>query len=88
MSKDLVYGKHSYNLNYSSFYYNGQKFSIIQKQSLLFFQMKEKIPFLYSSKQVLNIDENIETYYLTFKIGEYNNESDTRRRNWGNDHLR
>ena len=74
LSNNLAYGRYSFNLSSSSFYYNSKKYVIIQKQSLYLFQMNEKIPFLYSSKQVLNIDDNIETYNLTFKIGEYDHE--------------
>ena len=68
------YKYHSFDLKSSSFYYNDQKFVIIQNNSLSFYPVRSDIPFLYSSKQVLNIDENIQTYYLTFKIGDYHNE--------------
>ena len=74
LSKNLTYGLHSFNIRTSSFYYKGQKFIIIQNESLSLFQMNETLPFLYSSKQVINIDENNNTYYLTFKIDEYHKE--------------
>ena len=68
------YKYHSFDLKPSSFYYNDKKFVIIQNNSLSFYPVRSDIPFLYSSKQVLNIGENIQTYYLTFKIGDYHNE--------------
>ena len=74
LNDNLEYGKLEFNLNPSSFDYNGTKFTIIQHKTLYLFQLNETIPFLYSSKQVLNIEENTETYYLKFKLGEYHNE--------------
>ena len=37
-------------------------------------QLDETFPLLYSDEQIINIKENIETYYLKFNIGVYNNE--------------
>ena len=81
---NLTYGEHSFNLTSYSFKYDNKKFNIIQNGSLSLFQLDERLPFLYSSKQMLNINENTNTYYLKFKIGEYNNEylmipADTKR---------
>ena len=66
----------SFYLGSSSFDYKGQKFSIIrnENESFTLYQYNLQLPFLYAGKQVLNIDENNKTYYLTFKIAEYNNE--------------
>ena len=75
LNNNLTYGEHSFNLSSSSFYYNDKKFDIIQNaNSLNLFQLNETLPFLYSSKQILNIDEKTETCELILKIGEYNNE--------------
>ena len=75
LNNNLGYGSHSFEITSSSFYYNDRKFTIIQHTDVLsLFQLDKKIPFLYSSKQVINIDEKIDTYDLKFKIGEYNNE--------------
>ena len=75
LNNNLTYGEHSFNLSSSSFYYNDKKFDIIQNaKSLNLFQLNETLPFLYSSKQILNIDEKTETCELILKIGEYNNE--------------
>ena len=74
LSKNLTYGSHSYSLSSFSFYYNSKKFAIVQQERLSLFQVDQRLPFLYSSKQVLNIDENINTYHLTFKFVEYHNE--------------
>ena len=75
LENNLTYGEHSFKLSSSSFYYYDRKFEIIQKAERLFlFQLNENFPFLYSSKQTLNIEEKIETYDLKFKIGAYNNE--------------
>ena len=71
---NLTYGISTFYLNKSSFYYNERKFVITQKKYLSLFQLNESLPFLYSSKQVLNIDEKTETCDLKFKIGEYHNE--------------
>ena len=76
LDKNLTSGLHSIKLSPSTFYYNNQKIRIIQKvESLSLYQYNEIIPFLYSSKQTLKIQENIRTYELKFKIGEYHNES-------------
>ena len=74
LRSNLTFGEHSFNLNSNSFKYNNKKFNIIQNGGLSLSQLNETLPFLYSSKQVLNINENINTYYLTFKIGDYHNE--------------
>ena len=75
LNNNLTYGEHSFNLSSSSFYYNDKKFDIIQNaKSLNLFQLNETLPFLYSSKQILNIDEKTESCELILKIGEYNNE--------------
>ena len=75
LNNNLTEGVHSFNLSTSYFYYDKKKYFIFQRESLNLYQMSEKLPFIYSSKQTLNIDENIKTYYLTFKFTEYNNES-------------
>ena len=75
LKEDLEYGNYTFIINNSSFYYNNKRFEIIQNpKNLSFFQFKENIPFLYSSKQDLYIIEKIETYDLKFKIGEYKKE--------------
>ena len=38
------------------------------------YQASPAIPFLYSGEQIINIEENTESYELKFKIGEYNDE--------------
>ena len=32
------------------------------------------VPFLYSDEQIINMDEEKDTYKLSFRIGKYNNE--------------
>ena len=75
LNVNFTNGRHSFNLTSSFFYYNCKKYVIIQPKSLSLFQVNKKLPFLYSSKQVLNIKGNSQPYYLKFKIGEYNKES-------------
>ena len=74
LSNNLTRGEHSFKLNSYYLKYNNTRFKIIQNEDLSLYQLNEKLPFLYSSKQTLNIKENTNTYNLTFKIGEYNNE--------------
>ena len=74
LDEALEYGEHSFFLKTSSFTYNGQKFLIFQTESLFLYHLNEILPFLYSSKQTLYIDENINTYYLTFKYCEYDED--------------
>ena len=74
LSRNLKHGSHGFILSSSLFNYNGQNYTIIQRRGLSLYQLDRKLSFLYAGKQVLNIDENIQTYYLTFKIGEYQNE--------------
>ena len=74
LRSNLTFGEHSFNLNSNSFKYNNKIFNIIQNGGLSLSQLNETLPFLYSSKQVLNINENTNIYYLTFKIGDYHNE--------------
>ena len=72
----LDFGRHHFTINPSSFNYNGKKYNIITRtNSLILQQYNESIPFLYSGKQILKINENIDTYYLKYKIVEYHNET-------------
>jgi hypothetical protein len=66
---------HSYKINPSSFYYKNKKVDIISHaDNLKFYQFNSKLPFLYSSKQVLNVDAKTDIYELKYKIGEYHND--------------
>ena len=75
LSQNLTYGAYCFNLSSSTFKYYDREFEVIQNaDDLYLFQMNETVPFLYSGKQVLNIDEKTKTYDLKFKIGDYHNE--------------
>ena len=68
-------GSHKYKIENFSFNYTDKTISIISKvYELSFQQLEETIPFLYSEKQVINIEESKDLYDLKFKIVEYNNE--------------
>ena len=74
-NNSLGYRNMPFYINSSSFYYNDREFIVIQHcNSLYLRQLDYTLPFLYSGKQVLKIDEKSETYDLKFKIGEYHNE--------------
>ena len=60
--------------NDTSFSYGDYNIVITQEGFLNLKQYKYEIPFLYSDKQAINIDENIETYKLIFNIESYNND--------------
>ena len=75
LNSNLKYGSHSFFINTSSFSFNNKKYKIMENErTLSLYQLKENIPFLYSSSQTLNIDERTETYDLKFKIGKYDNQ--------------
>ena len=64
------------NLKDSTFYYKGKRIRInFQTSNFNLKKANNKIPFLYSNKQIINIEKEKESYDLTFKIWEYNNET-------------
>ena len=71
----LEFEKHSFKISSSSFDYKDKKYKIISKADLLnVVQLNETIPFLYSGKQVINVEEKTKIYDIKLKIGEYHNE--------------
>ena len=61
-------------LNNSLIEYNGYKIYIVSDTSIRIGYYKYDIPFLYSNKQSIDINDEMELYYLKFKIMSYNNE--------------
>ena len=62
-------------MNSTSFNYGNYKINIIcEENSLRLEQYNTIIPFLYSDPQIINIEEEKESYDLIFKIGSYNYE--------------
>ena len=59
-----------------TFEYNHQyNITIIQTyENILVVPVKGIVPFLYSDRQEINIENNIELYEIKFKLGIYNNE--------------
>ena len=58
-----------------SFVYNKFLINIVSLLNTLYIKQFEKpLPFLYSKNQTINIEEGIDTYYLNFTIGCYQNE--------------
>ena len=55
-----------------SFPHNNYSITIEQNESIIFEQYYDNIPFLYSDKQIININENEDEYILKFKIEMYN----------------
>ena len=63
------------NFDLASFEYNGYDIIIKYNASYLnVIQYNTSIPFLYSGQQIINIEEEKESYEIKFKIGKYNNE--------------
>ena len=58
----------------SFFTYNGYIIKVICSNYLSTIQLNKQLPFIYSDKQVINIEERRQYYNFTFKIGLYNNE--------------
>ena len=70
------HGLHKFNVSSSSFNYKNKTVLITsQIENLKFYQLNTTIPFLYSGRQVLNIDEKTEIYEIKYKIVEYHNET-------------
>ena len=76
MNDTLIKNQTLIDLKVSSFVYKNNKVIIISYLTNYYVsQHKEvNIPFLYSDKQVINIEEEKDLYELKFKIGNYNNE--------------
>ena len=72
---DTICSHCSISLDSSYFYYKKYKIEIISKASKIIVQTNENIPFLYSEKQEINIEEDKKFYELKFKIEDYNNEA-------------
>ena len=65
-----------FKLNSALFYYKKYAIALISMMSFKTIVTKtgQNIPFLYSDKQEINIEEDKQYYELKFKIEEYNNE--------------
>ena len=61
-------------LNLNIFDYNGHKIIIIQDEFLEVNRISNSIPFLYSDKQTININDKINSYHIKFKMESYNND--------------
>ena len=58
-----------------NFIYKNYNISIVSELLHLYFiQYEGPLPFLYYKTQIINVEEGIDTYYLKFKIGCYQNE--------------
>ena len=70
LNKTLSTGTHQYLINTGSFNYNGRNFQIqfYTYSNYQLEQIDEKLPFLYSNGQTINIEEGKETYYLYLKL--------------------
>ena len=60
--------------NPTYFIYNDIKIVINSLTLFTVEQLKIKIPFLYSDKQIINLEEEVSSYSLLFHIGKYSNE--------------
>ena len=60
--------------NETTFYFNDYMVVITPDILLTFHIKKEICPFLYSEKQLINVNDNEEHYELNFKLDAYNNE--------------
>ena len=66
---DDIYYDYSFKIISSSFNYNSRNFKVIQHADKLYmYNYDMRLPFLYSSKQALDIDEKIDIYDIKFKI--------------------
>ena len=60
--------------NGTNFKYNDYSITIYSDDYIEVEQLNNDIPFLYSDKQIININDKDENYYLKFKVSSYNNE--------------
>ena len=76
LSENLNDSNRYINVNRTILFYNNLEIPIKQKyeNSLYFIQLERSIPFLYSKSQTINIEEEINTYYLKFNAENYQNE--------------
>ena len=76
LNDQLFYFNSDIYLKNSSFIYKDKIISIICKtRNIKYKKTDNRIPFLYSDKQNINIEKEKESYDLTFKIWEYYNET-------------
>ena len=69
-------GTYHLKINNFSFKYKDKNVDIIYNANRLqLTQLNKTIPFIYSSRQVLNVSEETDIYELKYKIIEYNNET-------------
>ena len=61
-------------LNDTSFEYNGNKISIYSEDYIKIEQYYLDVPFLYGDSQIININNNEQTYELKFKYDLYNRD--------------
>ena len=64
------------NIDEAKFIYDKEKIYIkqIKNFEFTFIQLEKQIPFLYSKKQIINLEEGKNTYYLKFNAVNYQNE--------------
>ena len=76
LNKILTTGEHSIQLNQINFDYNNYQFIIYQDQYyfITIEQINMTLPFLYSDKQIININDKEENYILKFKYESYDKE--------------
>jgi hypothetical protein len=74
LEQSLPFSKDSIKINEISFPHNDYNIYIKQDESLEIEQKDHEEPFLYSDNQIINMNENKQTYELTFNYESYQNE--------------
>ena len=75
LSKNLVNELHRITLFQKTLFYKDYNISIVYSASISVQQLENPLPFLYSEKQTINIEQDKVIYELKFKLGDYHNEN-------------
>ena len=74
LNKKLKYSIQNITLAKSSVNYNKYLIDIVQEDPIQVEQFNYNIPFLFSIKQKINLDDEKQEYNLTFNFKSYNSE--------------
>ena len=76
INEDISEGEQTLHIDDAIIEYGNYKINIAFEKDQLFEinYLNYPIPFFYSNEQIINIEDENDTYYLTFNLGEYNNE--------------
>ena len=74
LNKKIIY--QNIKLNSASLTYNGHKIAIISQMNfaMKINQLSSKTPFIYSDKQIIEVEKEKDLYEIKFKVLEYHNE--------------